>query len=225
MKKRRYTPRDIGIMAVFVSLGIILQYVERFIMITPVPGGKLGLSNIVSILNIFLFGGQNALTVSLIRAFLGTVLTSGDGDDYGKIIITAPGKPLVDIEVISADAFASDFVFKIFGTKGTLMSTNSSYKLKYVEDFSAYPSRPVIRESLSDENGNPVYCSEKLEFVEESDKIVGSSFDVAVKDFYKMMYDAIFNGTELDIKPEYAAKVIELIEACHAQNPLPVKYE
>ena len=156
---------------------------------------------------------------------LGTVLTSGDGDDYGKIIITAPGKPIVDIEVISADAFASDFVFKIFGTKGTLMSTNSSYKLKYVEDFSAYPARPVIRESLSDENGNPVYCSEKLNFIEENEKIVGSSFDVAVKDFYKMMYNTIFNGAELDIKPEYAAKVIELIEACHAQNPLPVKFD
>ena len=41
----------------------------------------------------------------------------------------------------------------------------------------------------------------------------------------KMMYNTVFNGAELDIKPEYAAKVIELIEACHAQNPLPVKFD
>ena len=155
---------------------------------------------------------------------LKTVLTSGDGDDYGKIIITAPGKPVVDIEVISADAFGTDFVFKIFGSKGTLLSTNSEYKLKYVDDFSVYPERPVIRESLSDEKGMPVYCSEKLQFTEESSKLVGSPFDVAVEKFYRMLYNNVMLGEELDITPEHAAQVIGIIEACHAENPLPLKF-
>ncbi len=75
--KKRYTTRQIAIMGIFVSVGIMLQYVENRILITPVPGGKLGLSNIVSIINIFVFGGRNAMIVSLIRAFLGTILTSG----------------------------------------------------------------------------------------------------------------------------------------------------
>ena len=156
---------------------------------------------------------------------LKTVLTSGDSDDYGKIILSAPSKPLVDIEIISADAFASDFVFKIMGSKGTLSSTNGEYKLKYIEDFSAYPERPVIRESLSNEKGDPIYCSEKLTFTEESEKIVGSSFDVAVKTFYTMMYNTIFNNEPLIVTPENAAQVIGIIEACHAQNPLPLMYE
>jgi len=152
------------------------------------------------------------------------VLTSGDGDDYGKIIIAAPGKPVVDIEVISADAYAGDFVFKIFGSKGTLMSTNSAYKLKYIDDFSNYPERPVIRESLSDENGMPVYCSEKLQFIEENEKISGSSFDVAVAKFYRMLYNNVMLGEPLDITAEHAAQVIGIIEACHAENPLPLKF-
>ena len=156
---------------------------------------------------------------------LGTVLTSGDGDDYGKIIITAPNKPVVDIEVISADAFSGDFVFKIFGTKGTLLSTNSEYKLKYIEDFSVYPERPVIRESLSNDKGEPVYCSEKLQFTEVNEKLVGSPFDVAVKDFYKMLYNSVMLGEELTITAENAAQVISIIEACHAQNPLPLKFD
>ncbi len=75
--KNRYTPRQIGIMAIFVAIGIMLQYVENRILITPVPGGKLGLSNIVSIVNIFVFGGKNAMVVSLLRAFIGTILTAG----------------------------------------------------------------------------------------------------------------------------------------------------
>lgn len=156
---------------------------------------------------------------------LGTVLTSGDGDDYGKIILSAPGKPVVDIEVISADAFAGDYVFKIYGSKGTLLATNSSYKLKYVADFSAYPERPVIREPLSGPDGKPVYCSEKLTFTEEEGDITGSSFNVAVKDFYQMLYHTVMFGQALAITPEHAAQVIAVIEACHAQNPLPVKFD
>ena len=155
---------------------------------------------------------------------LDTVLTSGDADDYGKIIITAPGKPTVDIEVISADAY-SDHTFKIYGSKGTLVSTNSSYKMKYIEDFSALPERPLIREPLSNAEGNPAYCSEKLEFVEESNAITGSSFDAAVCQFYTMLAGSILDKKALDIKPEYAAEVIRIIEACHAENPLPVKFD
>ena len=155
---------------------------------------------------------------------LRTVLTSGDAEDYGKIILSTPDKPVVDIEINCADAFANDFVFKIFGSKGTLLSTNSEYKLKYVEDFSAYPERPVIREALSDANGNPIYCSEKLSFVEEKKVIEGSSFDIAVRDFYKMLYNAVILGEQLDIRPEQAARVIAVIERCHAENPLPVKF-
>jgi len=154
-----------------------------------------------------------------------TVLTSGDGDDYAKIILKAPHKPTVDIEVISADAFAGDYVFKIYGSKGTLCSTNGSYKLKYIEDFAAYPARPVTAIPLSGENGEPVYCSEKLTFTEVDEKISGSSFDVAVRDFYRMMYDAIFEGKPLAIPPEHAAQVIGIIEACHAENPLPVRFD
>ncbi len=77
MKRDRYTPGEIGIMALFVSLGIILQYVENQILVTTLPGGKLGLCNIISIINIFMFGGKNAMVIALVRAFLGTFLTGG----------------------------------------------------------------------------------------------------------------------------------------------------
>lgn len=77
MKEMKYTPRKIGIMAIFISIGIILQYIENRILITPIPGGKLGLGNVVSIINIFMFGGSNAMIVAVLRAFLGTMLMGG----------------------------------------------------------------------------------------------------------------------------------------------------
>ena len=77
MKRKGYTPGKIGIMALFVSLGIILQYIESRILITSLPGGKLGLCNIVSIINIFIFGGKNAMVIAIVRAFAGTFLAGG----------------------------------------------------------------------------------------------------------------------------------------------------
>ncbi len=77
MNKSRFTPKKIGIMALFVSVGIMLQYIESRILISPVPGGKLGLSNIVTIINVFMFGSGNSILISLMRAFLGTFITGG----------------------------------------------------------------------------------------------------------------------------------------------------
>lgn len=75
--KKRYTSKKLIIMSMFVAIGIVLQYIESRVLISPVPGGKLGLCNIVTIINIFMFGGKNAVMISLIRAFLGTFLTGG----------------------------------------------------------------------------------------------------------------------------------------------------
>ncbi len=164
-------------------------------------------------------------TTKVAFSSLSRVLTSGDSDDFAKIILTAQGQPTVDIEVNSVDAYTGDYIFKVFGSKGTLMSTNEKYQMKYIEDFSAYPERPVIFDTMRNEKGDPVGCSEKLDFVEESGSIEGSVFSVAVRDFYQMIYDTMFEGKELIITPEIAAETIRIIEACHAENPLSVEFE
>ncbi len=75
--KKKIDSHRIGLMAAFISMGLALQYIESKILITPLPGGKLGLPNIISIINLFALGGRNALTVSVIRSFLGSLLTGG----------------------------------------------------------------------------------------------------------------------------------------------------
>ena len=83
---------------------------------------------------------------------LDTALTSGDAEDYVKILVTAPNKPLVDIEMNSTDAF-SDYNIKVQGSKGTLKSTPTKYTLKYIKD-GENPEKPVIEHFLEDENGS-----------------------------------------------------------------------
>lgn len=150
------------------------------------------------------------------------VISSGDSDDYAKIILTAPNKPLIDIEVTSIDAYPASTI-KILGTMGTCRISAAECELKYIKD-GENPPRPLVLDSLKDEAGMPVYCSEKLIFHEEKEEIKGDAFDVGTKMFYDMVYDKIADGKDMEIVPEYAAKVIGIIEKVHADNPLEVKF-
>lgn len=180
---------------------------------------------------------ENA-TVAFSKLALG--LTSGDSDDYAKVIITAPGKAVVDVEVSSMDAFPEPYVVKVMGTRGTISATRTSYKMKYVVD-GENPEKPVIFESLEDENRNPAYCSENLKTHDEEgdfgfdfffdttahtkkDENVLDKYDQASKNFYDALYESLVNGAPLPVAAEKSAKVIGIIEAVHSQNPLPVKF-
>ena len=148
--------------------------------------------------------------------------TEGDAEDFSKLIITAPGKLLVDIETNCLDAYPQTLM-KIYGSKGTFKCNISSYEMKYIVD-GENPPRPVVFESLKDENGMPAYCSEKLNLHEESGEFSGTAFNSAVKSFYAMLHKSLKTGAPLEITPEMAARVIGIIEKAHADNPLPVKY-
>ena len=153
---------------------------------------------------------------------LDRALTSGDAEDYAKIILTAPDKPVVDIEINSTDAF-SNYNLKIQGTKGTYMCTYNDYKMKYIVD-GENPEKPVVQESLMDEDGYPIYCGEKLITHEEEGTFTGSAFDVAVESFYRMLHDTLTTGAALKVTPEQAAHIINIIEIVHGQNPMPVRF-
>ena len=158
----------------------------------------------------------------VIYSKLDTALTSGDSDDYAKILITAPGKPLVDIEVTNIDAY-SDYNIKILGSKGTYKATPAAYEMTYIKD-GENPDRPVIETFLQNEAGNPVYCSENLIKHQEGEKFNGTAFDVGTATLYKQLYYKITEGTPMEVTPEMAAAVISVIETAHAENPMPLKF-
>lgn len=160
--------------------------------------------------------------VKVVYSRLLTAITSGDAEDYAKILMTAPGKPLVQVNIMTTDAYGEP-AFKVQGTKGTLIQKGNSWEMKYVIQEELEP-RPVIKESLMDAEGTPLYCGETLIWHEEQGEITGSSFDVGTDMFYHMMADTILEGKPLVIVPEYAARVVGIIDTCHKMNPLPVKF-
>ncbi len=158
----------------------------------------------------------------LMYSKLGCGLTSGDGDDYAKLILEAPGKPVVDVEVSSCDAFSS-FNVKIQGSRGTLKSTIKKCNIVYYTDEENEP-RPVIEESLKNEEGEPIYCSEMLVKHKEETEIVGNAFDVGTPAFYDELYKKLAFGEPMSVTPEMGMQVIKIIAQVHAENPLPVKF-
>lgn len=150
------------------------------------------------------------------------VLSSGDSDDYAKIIITAPNKPVIDLEISSNDAYPADNI-KILGSKGTYKSSASSYEMKYIND-GDNPERKLVLEPLKDENNFPIYCRENLITREEKGEFDGDAFDVGTMRFYEMMYNKITNNEKMTVTPEHAAMIISVIEQAHAQNPLPIRF-
>lgn len=65
------------ITALLVCIGIVLQIAESMFDIFVVPGGKIGLANIATLLGIFIFGGANGTVIAFLRALLGCILYGG----------------------------------------------------------------------------------------------------------------------------------------------------
>lgn len=158
----------------------------------------------------------------VVYSMLDTALTSGDSDDVAKILIAAPNKPLVDIEITNIDAY-SNYNLKILGTKGTFKATPAAYEMTYIVD-GENPERPVVETFLANDAGEPVYCSEQLVKHTEADKFNGTAFDVGTATLYKQLYDKITEGKPMTVTPEMAARIISVIETVHAENPLPLKF-
>lgn len=145
--------------------------------------------------------------------------TFGDAEDYVKLILTAPGKPLVDLSISSCDAYPS-YTYKIQGTRGGLKGSMTHIEWKYYMDEEA-PEQKLIREPLCKPDGTPAYCSEKLEFHTESwDSADSGAFDNAVMNYYNMIYDYLAEGRPMEITPQQVRQQIAVIEECHRQNPL-----
>ena len=153
---------------------------------------------------------------------LDRALTSGDADDYAKILITAPGKPLIDIEISAIDAY-SPCTLKLQGSKGTMKLTPLKYEMTYIVD-GENPPQPVKETFLENAEKKPCYCREDFIKHTEEGEFTGTAFDTGTQKLYEQLYFKLTEGRPMTVTPEMGAEVIGIIEMCHIQNPLPRKY-
>lgn len=153
---------------------------------------------------------------------LDSVNCFGDAEDYCKILMLQPGKPVMDVEISPCDAF-NDYNYNIQGDRGSLRATLSHIKYKYFDAAEA-PEQKLTLIPLEHEDGTPAYCGEKLVWHEFEEDLSGTAFDVAVKRYYDNIYAHLTEGEPLVIRPEKIAQQIAVIEEVHRQNPMPIRY-
>lgn len=72
---RRFGTHRVVFLALLVAMGTALHVVEALLPIPlPIPGVKLGLANIVTLLTVYLYGFRDGLTVALLRVLLGSLI-------------------------------------------------------------------------------------------------------------------------------------------------------
>jgi scyllo-inositol 2-dehydrogenase (NADP+) len=146
-------------------------------------------------------------------------LTSGTGEDYVKLILKAPNGPVGDIEITSCNAFRED-TFLIQGTKGTLKGNTKHLDWKYYIPENE-PERPVTTIPLRDENGEPIYCREKLTIHEASWDASGEQEnDGNFKGlaFYRSLYRALVENVPFEIDNSHIMLQMKVMEEAHKQN-------
>ena len=85
---RRSKTSQLTICALLISMALVLSYMERFIplqMLIPLPGIKLGLANIVTVMALYFFGEKHAFTILILRCVLGSVFGGGISGQAGAI--------------------------------------------------------------------------------------------------------------------------------------------
>ncbi len=148
------------------------------------------------------------------------VNTFGDAEDYAKIVLTAPGKPLVDLEISKCNAY-SDHLYLVHCQYGTLKATMEAVDYKYFNPQTA-PQHRLTLEPLFTEERTPAYCSEELEWTEKHIDLSGSVFTTAVGEYYDMIYNHLVHGTAMEVTPYQVLKQFQVIDRIRSQNPLDV---
>ena len=75
-------------MALLTAIALTIFLVEAQIpALVPIPGIKLGLSNVVTVFAVFLLGGKEAAAILFVRIFLGAIFSG----QFGTIFYSAAG--------------------------------------------------------------------------------------------------------------------------------------
>lgn len=154
---------------------------------------------------------------------LGSINVAGDAEDYAKIILTAPGKPLIDVELSKQDAYAN-WLYTIYAKNGSLRANHKVVEWQWFDPAEVPMPSLQLTPLRHPDTGYPMYCGETLPWHKESADLTGDAFTSAVHMYYTMIYDHLVDDQPLTITLEQVRRQIRVDELIHAQNPLTMLY-
>ena len=140
--------------------------------------------------------------------------SSGEAEDHVKIVLHAPGRPTVDIEVSATCAYPQDH-WLVMGTQGGLVGTGRELRWKYF-DPAKLPPRPVTTDPTPDRS----YNREEIPWVEEVYEIPRKSSRLANQQVYRDLYRSLREGAPLAVTAESVRQQIAVLDACRRLSPV-----
>ncbi|HRU05857.1 MAG TPA: Gfo/Idh/MocA family oxidoreductase [Candidatus Brocadiia bacterium] len=146
--------------------------------------------------------------------------TYGDAEDHVKLIMRAPGRPLIDLEISSCAAYPL-YTYHVYGTRGGLKGSTTSAEWKYFKP-SECPKLKLTVKPIAKEDGAPAYCSDQIKWHEDKWEVAPEDrelFHSIGSRFYNMLYDHMVNKKPLLVTPQQVRQQIAVIQECQRQNP------
>ncbi len=140
-------------------------------------------------------------------------MTLGDAEDHVKIIFSAEGRPMVDLEVVKTCAYPGDN-WVVMGTQGTLAGTFSRLRWKYFKP----ENMPERKVDINPTDGRS-YNREEIPWQPEEEWSAGDEEDPKIL-FYKDLYKTLRENAPLVIRPEDVRKQISVIQKCEQMSPV-----
>jgi predicted dehydrogenase len=141
-----------------------------------------------------------------------TPLWAGDAEGHVKIILRAPGLPLIDLEMTCACAFPQDD-WLVMGTQGGLTGSQRGLRWRYYDPTEAQP-RPLDPRPTPDRS----YNHEELLWHEESYIPTGED-PWGYRKIWLDFYRTLRQGASLAITPESVRREIAVLDACRSTIP------
>ncbi|MBI2940970.1 MAG: Gfo/Idh/MocA family oxidoreductase [Chloroflexi bacterium] len=142
-----------------------------------------------------------------------TSLSAGDADDHVKVVLKAPGAPVIDMEFSNAVAYPQE-MWLVMGTQGGLAGSHTELRWKYF-DPSAVPPRVVSREPTPDRS----YNREQLPWVEEKCELKEGHRESNHR-LYGDLYATLREGAPLAVTAESIRRQIAVLERCRELSPV-----
>ena len=157
--------------------------------------------------------------------------SSGTAENHVKLLLSGRGHPVIDLEISSCCAYPS-FTYNVYGSRGGMKGTTSAMEWRYFIPGDE-PQRPLDKNPIQNEEGLPVYLSEKMtwhtgrwptEQEAEASQAEYSSAAAPVqggmtRKFYSMLHRTLTEGVPLEVTLEQVRRQIAVIEEAHRQNP------
>jgi predicted dehydrogenase len=145
----------------------------------------------------------------------------GDADNFAAVSLHGPDAPLVEVSVSSFMVYPYGDTYNLSCAHGGLTGTSTNLKWKYFDPATAPTHEPM--KGWSDKRS---YNREQLAWVEESWTLapVEESFQQMSRAVYDEVYECLARGIEPRVTLEQVRRQVGVLEECHRQNPLPLKF-